>query len=149
MLAKLGKKLFAHLGEDQTSEGRQGHAKISHHSQYVQAHSHLADFHKLVDLLPYDAYDPKTKLFYSQASVGFVVETAPLVGASSEMQREVANLFAMSLPEESSLQVMLWADPHIGDQLDAYQAARSGQSTTLQYVAKERADYLKQFAYDS
>ena len=46
MLAKLGKKLFAQLGEDQTSDGRQGHGKTSRCSKYVQAHEHLADFHK-------------------------------------------------------------------------------------------------------
>jgi conjugal transfer ATP-binding protein TraC len=93
--------------------------------------------------------DPKTKIFYNQESLGFVIETAPLVGASSEMQKEVSNLFALALPEESSLQVLLWADPHIGDQLDIYQAARAGQSETLQHMAKRRADYFKTFAYDS
>ena len=87
----------------------------------------MANFYKICDLFPYDAYDPKTKIFYNQESLGFVIETAPLVGASSEMQKEVSNLFALALPEESSLQVLLWADPHIGDQLDAYQAARAGR----------------------
>jgi hypothetical protein len=65
------------------------------------------------------------------------------------MQKEVSNLFALALPEESSLQVLLWADPHIGDQLDAYQHARAGQSEILQLMAKRRVDYFKTFAYDS
>ena len=145
MLAKLGKKLFSRLGED---KARDGH-NTEHQSQFQKAYAQMASFYKICDLLPYDAYYSKTKLFYNQESVGFVIETAPLVGASAEMQKEVSNLFAMALPEESALQVMLWADPHIGDQLDVYQQARHGQSSTLQYMAEQRADYLKEFAYHS
>ena len=143
MLATFGKKLFGKFGEVQSRD--ESHGK----SQYVQAFKDIAAFYKICDLFPYDAYDPKTKIFYNQQSLGFVIETAPLVGASSEMQKEVANLFALALPEESSLQVLLWADPHIGDQLDVYQQARAGQSETLQQMAKRRADHLKAFAYDS
>ena len=151
MLAALGKKLFIrsgfHQGEDQASGSRD--SKKTYTSQYVQAFAEMADFYKLCDLFPYDAYDPKTKLFYNQGSIGFVIETAPLVGASVEMQKEVSNLFALALPEESSLQILLWADPHLGDELDAYQAARAGQSLTLQQMARRRVDYFKTFAYDS
>ena len=143
MLARFGKKLFKKFGEDQPRD--ESHGK----SQYVQAFKDIAAFYKICDLFPYDAFDPKTKIFYNQESIGFVIETAPLVGASSQMQKEVSNLFALALPEESSLQTLLWADPHIGDQLDAYQAAREGQSETLQHMAKRRVEYLKTFAYDS
>lgn len=145
MFAKLGKAL---LGEDPTSGG-------AHHSQFDDAWQQISAFYKICDLLPYDAYDPKTKLFYNQASVGFVIETAPLVGASEAMQKEVANLFALALPEESALQVMLCADPHIGDLLSFYENARQKinapnlQSRTLQAMATQRADYLKSFAYHS
>ena len=150
MFAKLGKKLLAQLGEDNNREGH----NTEHQSQFQIAVKQMASFYKLCDLLPYDAYCPKTKLFYNQESVGFVIETAPLVGASAEMQKEVSNLFALSLPETSALQVMLWADPHIGDYLRVYQQARKTrsetlQSLTLQSMAKQRADYLKQFAYHS
>jgi len=145
MLAALGKKLFSGSVDDQSGDGSNG----AHSSQFTKAFSEIASFYKICDLFPYDAYDPKTKIFYNQTSLGFVIETAPLVGASSEMQKEVSNLFALALPEESSLQVLLWADPHIGDQLDAYQAARANQSETLQHIARRRVEYLKTFAYDS
>lgn len=145
MLAKLGKKLFGNLGDDHTRDGLNSGSS----SQFKQAYRKLAAFHKLCDFLPYDAFDPRTKLFYNHDNLGFVIETAPLVGASSEMQQEISNLFAFSLPEGSSLQVLLWADPHIGDQLDVYQNARSGQSTICQEIAKQRADYFKKFAFDS
>lgn len=121
----------------------------NHPSQFQNIWSQMAAFTKFCDLLPYDAYDPKSKLFYNQESVGFIIETAPLVGASIEMQKEVSNLFALALPEESSLQVLLWADPHIGDQLKDYQAARKNQSPTLQDMARQRVEHLKSFAYDS
>ena len=141
MLAKFGQKLFGNEANRKDRSESQ--------SQFHEAYQQMASFYKICDLLPYDAYDSKHQLFYNQTSVGFVIETAPLVGASEEMQKEVSNLFALSLPEESAMQVMLWADPHIGDLLNNYQRARLGQSRTLQYMAEQRVHYLKQFAYHS
>lgn len=145
MFAKLGKKLFESLG-DRNSNGS------NHKSYFNDAWKDLAAFYKVSDLLPYDAYSSKHQLFYNQTSVGFVIETAPLVGASEEMQKEVSNLFALSLPEESSMQVMLWADPKIGDFLDNYVDARGNEhpnSDILHALAHKRAEFLKGLAYDS
>lgn len=140
MFAQLGQKLFKNEAKARQAE---------HHSYFDDAYLQMAAFYKICDLLPYDAYDSKYQLFYSQSSVGFVIETAPLVGSSEEMQKEISNLFALSLPEMSSMQVMLWADPHIGGFLQNYKNARQGRSETLQYMATERVEYLKQFAYHS
>lgn len=150
MFEKLGKKLFTSLGDGANHETLQK-------SYFTRVWSELASFYKVSDLLPYDAYSSKHQLFYNQTSVGFVVETAPLVGASEEMQKEVSNLFALSLPEESSMQVMLWADPKIGDFLDLYVDARANagnlsdqdNSSTLHTLALKRAEFLKGLAHDS
>lgn len=53
------------------------------------------------------------------------------------------------LPEESSLQVILWADPHIGDFCDRWQEARKGHDETLENLAHKRAQFLKQQAFYS
>lgn len=118
MFEKLGKKLFESLGDSRSNDS-------THKSYFNDAWKDLAAFYKVSDLLPYDAYSSKNQLFYNQTSVGFVIETATLVGASEEMQKEVSNLFALSLPEESSMQVMLWAGPKIGDFLNSYVDARA------------------------
>ena len=142
-LEKLGRKLIALLG------GGNEAPKASFFKRFWQE---SAQFHKICDLLPYDAYDRKTKLFYSDETVGFVIETHPLVGSSVEMQKELENIFAAALPEGSSFQVMLWADPHVGDQLESYVDARKNapnSSSMLIKMAEKRAEYLKSFAYDS
>ncbi len=142
-LEKLGRQLIALLG------GGNETPKPSFFKKFWQE---SAQFHKICDLLPYDAYDRKSKLFYSDETVGFVIETHPLVGSSVEMQKELENIFATALPEGSSFQVMLWADPHVGDQLDEYVKARKeapNPSSMLIKMAEKRADYLKSFAYDS
>jgi len=67
MLAKLGKKLFSRFGEDRSIDGHD----TEHQSQFQKAYAQMASFYKICDLLPYDAYDSKTKLFYNQESVSF------------------------------------------------------------------------------
>ena len=101
------------------------------------------------DLFLYDSYDEQTQLFRNQDSIGFVLETLPLIGASEEMQKEVSSLFQYILPEGSSLQVMLWADPHIGDLCDAWKEMRANQQPVIRKLAERRAEFLKNMAFDS
>lgn len=105
----------------------------------------LSSFSKVSDLLPYQSFEDP--LFFNEEGLGFVLEVPPLVGASEEMQKEVSGLFQQGLPEGSSLQVMLLADPHIGPILDAYAASRAGP--ILKTLAEKRADYLTSFAFIS
>lgn len=103
----------------------------------------------MADLFPYDSFDESTQLFRHKETVGFVLETLPLVGSSEEMQKEVSALFQYILPEESSLQVMLWADPHIGDFCQMWCQARQGQKSIIQTLAKRRAEFLEAMAFSS
>jgi conjugal transfer ATP-binding protein TraC len=142
MLGKLGGWLFKSLGEEQ-------HNFAAEENTFDQIYTKLAEFYKLHEFLPYDAYDPQTKTFHDQETVGFVVETSPLVGASSEMQKEISNLFALALPEGSSLQALLWADPNLDEDLHAYTRARDSVGDTLQEMARNRAEYLKRLSETS
>ncbi len=103
----------------------------------------------MADLFPYETYDPQTQLFRNQGSIGFVLETLPLTGASEEMQKEVSSLFQYILPEESSLQTILWADPHIGNLCDTWKDARCNQKPIIQKLALKRSEFLKNMAFDS
>lgn len=147
MFDKIGQKILHLLGERDASspsskdptehQGSLGskhsfrHSASNKHSSSKHPWEEMAEFHKLCDLLPYDSFDEQHELFFNQDSVGFVLETVPLVGASEEMQKEISNLFHHVLPDGSSLQVMLWADPHVGDICDRFQKARreKGQGT--------------------
>jgi conjugal transfer ATP-binding protein TraC len=146
MLSQLGAKIAKLFGEQDSG--------IPEHSHFE---STLKDYGRqpiMADLFPYETYDEKTQLFRNQDSIGFVLETLPLTGASEEMQKEVSSLFQYILPEESSLQTILWADPHIGDLCDAWKnaradASRSDQQPIIQKLVARRSEFLKNMAFDS
>eukprot|EP01037_Dinobryon_pediforme_P013635 gene13635-13750_t len=69
---------------DQTTE-----QSLGGNSYYNEALKGLSQFYNLSAFLPYESYDETTQLFFNQDSLGFVIETLPLVGASEEMQREI------------------------------------------------------------
>jgi conjugal transfer ATP-binding protein TraC len=139
MLASFGEKILGFLGEK-----NQG-AQLKPHLETL--YKKLRDFYKINELFPYESYDDKYQLFFNMDSVGFVLETPPLVGSSEEMQKEVNGLFQHLLPEGSSLQVMLFADPHLGQFLDEWQANRL--DPMMYNIAKRRKEYLNTFAFDS
>lgn len=138
MFSKLGEKLFNLLGE------RNYGTKPSYFEEFYQQ---LTKFYRIADLFPYEHYNDKFQLFFNVDSIGFVLETPPLVGASVEMQKEISGLFQHILPEESSLQVMLFADPHIGAWLDLWQQSRA--NAAMLELATKRKQYLDQFGFNS
>lgn len=111
--------------------------------------SDLGEIHHLSDFLPYEWYDPETGLFISERSVGFILETAPLVGNSENMQKELSNIFTQILPEDSSLQALIYADKNIGDILEHYVKIRENSSEVMQALAYRRAEYLSKLAIRS
>ncbi|MCE3230854.1 MAG: hypothetical protein K0R52_782, partial [Alphaproteobacteria bacterium] len=141
MLSKLGEKIAKAFGEKDL-----GVPSASYFDAILDSSGRQF---MMADLFLYDSYDDQTQLFHNQDSIGFVLETLPLIGASEEMQKEVSSLFQYILPEGSSLQVMLWADPHIGDLCDAWKAMRVNQQPIIQKLVERRADFLKNMAFDS
>ena len=111
--------------------------------------SSLGEAYHLSDFLPYQWYDPESELFISEKHIGFILETAPLVGNSESMQKELSNIFTQILPEESSIQTMIYADKNIGDILGDYIETREDSSEVMQTLAIRRAKYLSKLAIKS
>jgi conjugal transfer ATP-binding protein TraC len=151
MLSQLGAKIAKAFGEEDSG--------IPLNSYFENVLESYGRQYMISDLLHYDGYDEKTQTFFNQDNTGFVLETLPLIGASEEMQKEVSSLFQYVLPEGSSLQVILWADPHIGDICDSWKQARLGQarlsktsnkqSPIFEKLAERRSAFLKDMAFDS
>jgi conjugal transfer ATP-binding protein TraC len=95
MFDKFGSTVFKWLGDHDFNQ-----QTTCYHDQ---AYTQMAGFYKISDFLPYRSFEEETQLFINQDSLGFVLETAPLVGASEEMQKEVSNLFQQLLPGERVL----------------------------------------------
>src|SRR3990167_8969300 len=138
-LSQLGAKISKWFGEEDLG--------IPEKSYFTSTLEQYGEQPIMADLFPYETYDPQTQLFRNQDSIGFVLETLPLTGASEEMQKEVSSLFQYILPEESSLQTILWADPHIGNLCDFWKEGRQEQNPVVQKLAERRSDFLKDMAW--
>jgi len=108
----------------------------------------LFDHHFLSRLLPYETFDTETSLFINKKSIGFILETTPLLGSSEEVENILASVVTDILPANVDMQFLLWASPKIAPMLDAFEAARSKNEKFL-WLAKKRTEYLKKGAHTS
>jgi conjugal transfer ATP-binding protein TraC len=102
--------------------------------------------HSLSDLLPYRSFDPYLQLFFNRSSVGFVIETLPLVGCEEDKALQLTGIFQHLLPLGSSLQCLLLGSARIGKGLSAWEEAREGRGSILKTLAKERTSYIRDLA---
>ena len=114
-----------------------------------RALSDLRETYHLSDFFPYKWYDEESEVYVSDEGVGLIFEVVPLIGNSEMMQKELSNIFTQVLPEESSIQVMLFADKNIGGELKRYANSRKGSSKTLEALAERRAKHLEKLAIKS
>ncbi|MDP5012442.1 MAG: conjugal transfer protein TraC, partial [Alphaproteobacteria bacterium] len=148
----LGARLFGASGEGEAVAADFGESKnTKDRSSFIKG---LFDVAQLTSLLPYATYDDETGLFYNTDSVGFVIETEPLTGASQEIQTQIQNFFNTVMPTESALQVILYADPCIGAFTDYYKKTReheAGKTTfpILQKMVKNRTEFFDTLCYGS
>jgi conjugal transfer ATP-binding protein TraC len=136
-LSTLGEKIVGFLGE------RVNYGTATDAPSRKLINQYLGNF-SFATLLPYQGYDAAKGLFYNEGSLGFVLETSPLIGCTEAMQRELSGLFQHTLPEGSSLQFLLWADPRIGGVLQNWGNARSGSRDIFQMLAHKRIAFLNQ-----
>ncbi len=132
--------------------------KIPSESQYgtssaiLRMANEFLGTHSLGEILPYRSFDPETQLFYNRASLGFVVETLPLVGCGDDVPRQLTGLFQHSFPQGSNLQCLLIASSRIGRTLENWENKRKVlpshmHSEVLQELASERISFLKEHSH--
>jgi conjugal transfer ATP-binding protein TraC len=103
----------------------------------------------LSSLLPYETYDPETGIFLNKNSQGFMLEVAPLTGATEQTVSILGSLLTDVLPITADLQCLLWASDKIGATLDAFAQERSSAGETFAWLAQKRAEFLKQGTLNS
>lgn len=106
------------------------------------------DHHFVSKLMPYETYHPETSLFINKRSAGFILETTPLIGSSEEIENILSSIVTDILPVNADMQFLLIASPKVGNALDAFERARSGNAM-FAWLAEKRTDYLKRGAFDS
>ena len=135
-----GQRLAALLGERTHYGLDKASPSLKQQRAYFQTYG-------IDSLLPYREFDPKTYLFHNEQSVGFVIETYPMVGSTEEMQREISGLFKHTLKSGASLQFILYADPRVGGMLQGWQDARCGE--LYHHIAARRSRYLEGLIHDT
>ena len=88
--------------------------------------------------LLYEAYDEKHQIFINKQSMGFTIETAPLVGGDEASEKIIQSLF-QEMSEGSSLQCLLWADHRVEPFLNKWASARRGE--IYQEAARRRIEH--------
>jgi len=149
MIAKLaswGHKIAGFLGE-RTDYGTESPSESP--SPSLNQLKTFFEHYRLESLLPYRGYEPESKLFHNEESVGFVIECHPMVGCTEEMQREISGLFQHTLPEGTHMQFMLWADPKINHLLEDWEAPRREEGDLFSKLAKKRTDFIKSLVFHS
>ncbi len=137
---KLGYTISSMIG-DETPR----HDNYSGKSKYAYQ---LLDHNFISHLLPYDMFDTETSLFINKKSLGFILQTTPLLGSSEDVENILTSVITDILPSNVDMQFLLWASPKIGPVLDAFESARS-KNETFAWLAKKRSDYIKKAAFSS
>ena len=115
-------------------------------SATLRAANEFLSTHSLSELLPYRSFDPESQLFLNRSSLGFTIETLPLVGCGEDIPRQLTGLFQHTLPLGSNLQCLLIGSGRIASSVGAWESIRLTRSDVLQELAKERSSYLKSMA---
>jgi len=126
-----------------TSLLNHGNANFGASSSTLRLANEFLLSHSLSELLPYRSFDPETQLFVNRSSLGFVLETLPLVGCGEDIPRQLTGIFQHSLPLGSNLQCLLVASPRIGHCVKTWKCMRGGRSDVLEELAHARSQFLR------
>ncbi len=107
----------------------------------------LTSAHRLAGLLPYESFEPETRLFHTEDAIGWTLEVAPGVGLSEESLRVLSGLFTLGLKAGTTVQVTLYASPDIRPLLERWAARKQGG--IYEFLARKRTDYLARGAWRS
>lgn len=113
-------------------------------SPYFETSKNFLKTHSLSDILPYLSFDEGTSLFQNRKSIGFVLETLPLVGSDDEIQQQLEGLIQHTLPLGSSLQFLLLASCRLEHFFNMWKQPRLRATPMLKRLAEERVGFLNQ-----
>lgn len=100
------------------------------------------DYPHIRDLLPFADYMSEEKIFINKGSIGFVLESQPLIGANEQVVNSLEALLQESVPRGTPLQVLMVSSGALQEQID-YGLKDFGWSG---YRADECNDINRRFA---
>jgi len=76
------------------------------------------DYPHIRDLLPFADYDSDSDIWINRSSLGFVLESQPLIGANEQLAESLETLVRDTVPRGTPLQVMLVSSRAVKDQVE-------------------------------
>lgn len=136
MFRKVGQKLATLLGESDSVDAwvlreRSGAEKMLEH-------------HYFCDLLPYKNYNQGAKIFENANSYGFAFEIFPSIADPKVAEDELRTLTRELFLPSASIQVLLFADPFIGDLLERWKKRVGKKGGVFQALAEKRAAFFEE-----
>ena len=131
MFQKVGQKLATLLGEsdlvdDWALREKSGAEKMLEHQYFC-------------DLLPYKSYNEGTKIFENANSYGFAFEIFPSIADPKVAEEELRTLTRELFLPSASIQVLLFADPFIGDLLERWKKRVGKKGGVFQALSREKS----------
>ena len=138
MLHTLGKKLTSLFSDSDHSRLEGAHSlALETQRAYFKTYS-------IKDLLSYESFHEG--IYINTTTAGFILESMPLVGFTTEAHATISSIFQTVLPELSNIQFLLVADPYIGNALEHWEEPRIKQGDMMEKMARERTKHFKNLA---
>lgn len=129
----MGQRLARFFGEETPLDGLSS-------SEFF---SDCLDLDYFSDLLIYRVYDEERRIYENKSSLGFCIEVAPILGAGSEVQRELSTLIREIGEEGASIQCLSWADYRIDGFLNLWSKPRLEKGAIYAAIAHKKELFFK------
>lgn len=99
--------------------------------------------------LPYRSYDQKSRMFINTASIGFVLEMSPMMGADEKSGELLTQFLSDAVPAGCEIQIVHWQSPSIGEMIADWVLPRILAGGVYARAAEHRARWLRRGAWKS
>ncbi|MCG9658647.1 type IV secretion system protein TraC [Vibrio mediterranei] len=116
---------------------------------YSSATPKTYDGEGIRNLVPYRLYDKDNDIYIQESSYGFAIETAPMVGATDTIVKQLSQALSAQLPEKTWVTVLDFASNRVGEHLNAWLAPRAAYGGLTAKMAYHRTKHLSKAIHGS
>ncbi|MBQ4840000.1 type IV secretion system protein TraC [Pseudoalteromonas luteoviolacea] len=114
----------------------------------------FAERFSLSSILPYEAYDKETGIYYNRDTVGFLLYASPGTGVSPTELKTLNGFFNQNHKADTTIQISVIADPNVEPVLNRWAATKGNAtdkslSAIFETLANNRVDYMSQGKWSS
>ena len=103
----------------------------------------------LANWIPYRSYDARARMFVKTDSIGFVLESSPMMGADEKSGEILTQFLSDAVPSGCQIQFIHWQSPSIGEKIADWVMPRVVAKGVYGRAAEHRARWLRRGAWES